>query len=697
MRVRPYLEAKSKKRVSGMRWIFRLFFLLIILVAVAVVSILLLPADRIAKLASEQISNATGRQVTMTGDTAITFYPILGVRTGKVTVANADWSNQGPMFTAESLKVGVKAEALWGGEIRITGLEAIGPKVHLERAADGRVNWELGVDGVAPSGQQPTGEAAEGAVPAQASRLSLTLDRAVIENATLIYDDHATGERTEMSGMRLDLRWPDFEGRATFDATVRPAGEAVRVTGYLDRVGDFIDGAVTQTELDVSLPGGDISFAGDVSVDPQASGTVSVKLSDTNRALAALGQPPADIPAGFGRSIDAKAQMTFTSNQTLSLRDLILDLGGNRMSGSVDLALAGDKPNIKAQLNAGALDLRTLTGGGSTGSASNGASSGSNGGSSGGTAATGSGWSTAPIDASALGLANAEIALSADSINTGDLKIGATRTKLTLDRSRLVFELRDVQAYDAKITGQFVLNNRSGLSVGGNMNIVGINLETFLTDAADVSSFSAKADASFKFLGSGQSQHAIMNSLSGDGRVKTGRGVISGFDLDRLMRTGNGSGGTTVFDEMSASYTMQNGFLQNDDLKMSLPLARAEGKGAVGVGARTINYLFTPVLLEGENSKGLAIPVRIKGSWDNPSILPDLGKAIDLNLKEEKEKLEQKAKEELKKLEEDAEKEIKRTVEKELGVEIQEGQKIEDALQKTLEEEALKGLKKLFD
>ena len=274
----------------------------------------------------------------------------------------------------------------------------------------------------------------------------------------------------------------------------------------------------------------------------------------------------------------------------------------------------------------------------------------------------------------------------ADSIDLGDLKLGTTRTLMTLDRSRAVFSLRELRAYDGLITGEFVANNRSGLSVGGTMKAEGLNLERFLADAMDITRFAASASGEVEFLGVGNSVHAIMNSLSGKGALRTGRGVISGIDLDRLMRAGDVSGGTTVFDTMSASFTMDQGNLYNRDLAMSLPLARAEGTGRVGLGARDIDYLFTPVLLEGDNSRGLAIPVRIEGPWASPRIKPDLEKALDLNLKAEREELEQKAEERL-----------EREVQKRLDVTPQEGQSVEDAVKDKLKDKAERKLRKLFD
>ena len=665
-----------------MRWVIRLVALVVVLAVVAIASFFLLPSDRIARIAADQITSATGRQVTMSGDTTISFYPVLGVSTGAVTVANADWSTSGPMLTAESLKIGVEPTALFGGDIRITGLEAVKPEILLERATDGRVNWELGVEGVAASGQAPEGQVA------RSERLSLTLDRALITKAALSYVDHATSERFDLRDMSLDLRWPDYNGAATFEASASLAGQPVNLAGQLEKVGNFIDGGVSDLQAKVVASGGVVSFDGRAGAQPQVGGRLTADLDNTAAFLAAFGVSGVDIPQGLGRAVSLSSDLTLTPDMRLSLRDTTLGLDQNRLTGAADIHLGGAKPQVNAQLNADALDFSALAA-----SSSGGADSGGTGGG----AVPAGGWPTTPIDASALALADAEVALVASSVDLGDFKLGKTRSLITLDRSRAVFELRELRAYSGLITGQFVMNNRSGLSVGGQMTAADIDLKSFLTDAVDISRFATTGDAEVSFLGVGQSLHAIMNSLKGDGSIKTGRGVISGIDLDRLMRSGDFGDGTTVFDSLSASFTMQQGNLFNSDLLLGLPLARARGEGRIGLGARDIDYLFTPTLLEGENRKGLAIPVRVRGPWSNPKITPDLEQALDLNLKAEKEKLEQKVREERKKLEAQAEEEVNKAIEKELGVTVQEGQSLEDAFKKKLEDEAAKGLLKLFE
>lgn len=645
-----------------MRWIVRLIGLVIVVVVVAVGSLLLLPGDRIAQVAVDQIRAQTGREVTLSGGTEVSFYPVLGVATGPMEIGNAPWSDAGPMMRAEALKVGVDPIAMIRGDIRITGLELRSPRILLERAADGRVNWELGVEGVAPSGQEG----------ARSARLALYLDRALITDGVLRYADRGSGEETVMEGLSLDLRWADYEGAAEFDAGLRPAGEAVTVSGRIDRFAQFINGDASGLSLQVAAAGGEIGLSGQASLEPMIAGRIEGELPDTAAFMAALGQPGVSLPQGLGRRAALSANLNLTpDDMRLSLREASLTLDNNRLSGAMDVFTAQTPPRVVGQLSAGALDLSALGGGDAPAS---------------GAGAATAGWSTAPIDASALSLVNGEFDLRAESVLVGGLSLNRTHIGATLDRARAVVTLRDVAAYDGTLRGEVVANNRSGLSVGGDLRAQGVGLQGLLSDMAGLSRFTGAADAQVSFLGAGASVDAIMRSLSGQGTLSTGRGTIQGIDLDKLFRSGDVSGGTTVFDSMTASFTIEDGVLRNDDLLMSLPVITARGEGRIGLGARDVNYLFTPRSGGADGAGGIAIPVRIEGPWANPSIRPDMKALIDENLEEEKKAAEEKARDKL-----------NEAVEKKLGVTPEEGESIEDAIKNKAEDklkDALKGLLK---
>ncbi|WP_412565404.1 AsmA family protein [Thalassobius sp. MITS945101] len=641
-----------------MRWLFRLIGIVVLLAVVLVAGLLMLPGDKIAKVALDQIEAQTGRAVTLKGETRLSYYPVLGARTGALEIANADWSHTGPLLTAEGLKVGVDLTALLAGDIKITGLELLSPAVLLERHSDGRANWEIGVDGIAPSGQAFTGSS---------NALALSLDRALIAGGSLRYLDHGTGTDLLVEDLALDLSWPVYRGKAGFALSARPAGmEEIAVQGEVADLAALIEGQVTKVTATASLPETVAQFSGLVGLPSQLQANVSFSTTNSAVAFAALGIPDVQLPQGLGQVAQVSGNVTVTDGTQLSLREASLRLDQNSFTWAADLDLSGPRPNLTARFSGGALDFSQL-GGGET------------------TAGEGSvlqdGWSKAPIDASALALLNEQVSLTAPSLKLPGLNFDRLELRADLDRSRLVVALKELSGYGGGFAGQVVANNRSGLSVGGDVRATGVDMQSLLGDLIGVTRFTGQADAHVAYLGVGQSLHQIMHSLSGDGALNMGRGTIEGIDLDSLMRQGLVTGGTTVFDSLTATFTMQNGDLNNPDLLLQLPVVNATGMGRVGLGNMDIDYLFTPQIGSLENQGGLAIPVRIKGPWAAPKVWPDLEKAIDLNLKEEKAK---------------AKAELENKVSKELGLDQQDGESLEDAAKRKLEEEVLKGLGNLF-
>jgi AsmA protein len=659
--------------MSGMKWIGRIVGALLLIVVILVGALFFLPADRIARIAAEQIRAQTGRDVKITGDVSMTLWPVLGVSAGGLEVGNADWARQGAMLNAQNVAIGIDASALLTGEIKITNIEATSPTIRLESRKDGRASWVF---------TNATGDAAiETEVSPDRAPQAFSLQRLSVTDATLIYDAEGS-DLVSYSGVDLALDWPERLGAADIRATLRPAGTDVGVVARIDGFAGFIAGQVQPVVAKITTAGGVLSLNGRASTAGDVAGRMGLKLSDTDKFLRSLGLGGADLPRGLGRSVDMTADVTLTSDRRLSLRGLEADLGGNTVTGAADISLNGT-PQINAQLSAGDLDL--------TGATQGDASGGSSGSSS--TAPVGSGWSKAGIDASGLAAFNGEIALTASSVDLGSFKLGKTRALVKNERSRAVFELREIQAYSGTVSGEFVMNNRGGLSVGGKIFASNISVQDVLRDALAMERLTGSGDAELSFLSSGSSVDAIMRGLSGKGAVRLGKGTIQGLDLNTLMGSGKGDGGTTVFDSLGATFTIAAGNLRNDDLLFTLPNYEARGKGRVGLGTQDIDYLFTPTALRANSGKGIAIPVSVKGPWSNPRIKPDLEAAINLNFAEEKAKLEQKAKD----LERQAKDRAQQKLEEKLGVVTQEGQSVEEAVKDKLEDKLKSELFKLFD
>ena len=254
-----------------------------------------------------------------------------------------------------------------------------------------------------------------------------------------------------------------------------------------------------------------------------------------------------------------------------------------------------------------------------------------------------------------------------------------------IDRARAVLTLQPLTVFGGTVQGELVANNRSGLSVGGKLRADGIEMQQMLGQLAGIERLSGKAAGDLEFLGVGASVDAIMRSLKGGGGLRMGRGVIAGIDLDQLLRAGGGIGGTTVFDSLTASYVIDKGDLLNDDLALQLSRFTADGAGRIGLGARDIDYLFTPVKLSDASGRQLAVSARIVGPWANPKIRAELNQALQGELDARRDELEQRAKDK-----------AKEKLQEELGVTVQDGQSVEDALKDRVEDEAKKQLLRLL-
>lgn len=664
-----------------MRWLIRSVMALGLLAFLAVAALFLVPAERIAGLATDRFETITGRTLRIEGTVRPTIWPTLGVRTGKIVISNADWSDEPQMLTAEALDIGIDMAALWGGEVRVTGLRAIRPRLVLERATDGRENWVFGGSG---GGTAAPGMAGEGT--------PFTLDLAEVQGAEVLFIDHAAGQRFGASAIDATLRVPSFTGPAQVELTGRMNGTPMALKATVAEFAGFLEGRAVGMTLALTSGPARLSFDGRAGHAPLAAqGRLDADLGDMQAAASLAGMARPDLPQGFGaRAVSVAGDLTLTAAETLHLRKARLGLDGNTLQVDADLALSGPRPSVSAQVPAGVLDFSGLSGG-------------QGGGASGGAQATG--WPREAIDVSGLSAMDATVALSAEGVDLGMMRFGPSRAKLTLDRGRAVFDLRQIAAYDGAISGQFVVNGRGGLSVGGDLTLQGLSMQPLLTDLGGYDRLIGRGDMGLKFLAVGNSVDALMRSLSGNGTLALGKGELRGLDVAGMLRALDpgfvGEGQKTIFDAASASFAIEKGVMANEDLALTAPYLTARGAGRIDLGQRLLDYRLRPTALAAaDGTGGVMVPLLITGTWAAPKFRLDLEGITRERLEEEAKALEARAKAEAKEAETRAKAELERRATEDLGVTRQEGESLEDAARRraeeVVEEEAGRLLRGLF-
>ena len=655
-----------------MRWVVRLAFALVALVILGAGLVFLIPAEKIAGLAVGKFKDMTGRELVIAGSIRPTVWPVLGVKTGAVQMANAEWSDEGPMFQAEALEIAVDMAALLGGEVKVTAVEAVGLRLVLERAKDGRENWVFGGGGAA--GNVTANSPGVGA--------PFTLGRAVVSDGVATFIDHKAGTRQELTGISLTTAIPDFDGPVDLSLSASCNGQAFEAQAKIGAFRDFLDGKVVPLGLTLTAGKADIGFNGRAGWNPLAAeGDVVADLATLAEVAALAGAAAPALPQDLGAGgVSVKGALTLTDAGSAHLRGGTVTLDDTVLATDADWTMGEARPKLSAKVLAGALNLRGLTG-----------SAGQGGGNGGGAATPG--WPKDRIDVSGLGALDASIALTAESVDLGLMKLGETRLAVTIDRARAVFDIRRIAAYDGTLSGQFVVNGRKGLSVGGDLGFADMALQPLLMDFAGYDRLLGKGDLRLKFLGIGNSLDEIMQGLEGSGSFALGKGELRGLDVAGMLRTLDtgyvGEGQKTIFDSVGGSFTVNQGVLEN-------AFATLKGAGKVGLGARNLNYRLKATAMLDDQGGGITAPLLIKGPWADPQFSLDLEALANEQLAEEKAALEAAAKAKAAELEAEA----KAKLEEELGVVVQDGESLEDALQRRGEEvitdEAAKALEKLL-
>lgn len=666
-----------------MRWIVRAGITLAVVVLLAVGLMAMVPSERIAGTLSAQFEAMTGRKMQLSGEVTPRLWPSLGVTTGPVSIANADWAESDqPLFRAKSLSIDVNLGALLGGEVRILGLSAEQPEINLERDPDGQENWAFAASTAG----------AEGGVPAPAT--GFTLDQGSITAGQVRFNDRQAGRVIALDAVTARLAIPDFSGPFTLNASALSGGQAVQLDLTGGVFSAFALGRVVPMTASLVAGGSFVSFEGRAGYSPLAAeGSLAANLSDLPALGALFGADLSRPGVGLGHDkLQVTGTLTLDGTGAAFLRGGAITADTNLLKGDLDLLPGEVRPILKGQLASGPIVIGT------------GADGEMGGGQAGGMAAAG--WPEGEIDVSFLAATDAEIAVSAPSVNLGVLKLGQTSARITLDRSRAVIDIREMQAYEGQVTGDFVINGRGGLSVGGRLTFAGLQTQPLLVDLAGWDRLVATGDVELEFLGVGNSIDAIMKSLKGKGALELGQGELRGLDIAGMLKTLDlsyvGEGQKTVFDGLAGTYTLAEGVLTNSDLKLVAPFLTASGQGEIGLGERSLNYRLRPTALSAEDgSGGVMVPLLVTGPWSDPQFRLDLESIAREKMEAEARAVAARLEAEAKAAEEAAKAELDRRLREELGVEAAPEESLEDAAERrareALEEQARRALEEILN
>jgi AsmA protein len=628
---------------------------IVLVIAAAIAVPLFIPLDTYKAKIVALVKSETGRDLKIAGPVHFSLFPSVALEANDVSLSNPPGAASPNMVQLKTLEVELKLFPLLHGGLEISQFKLVQPVIALEVDKQGKPNWAFTPAAPAAQPAAPSAPAASSS-SSGANFSAISLGDVSISDGQASYLDQRTGEKKQLTGINMTLSLPSLDEPFTAKGAAVWDGEKATLAVQIDKPGTLQRGGASPVAITFAANPINFAFKGDATGAALSKLTGGIDLSIPSvRGLAKWAGVAFDAPGtGFG-------QMTLSGKidkdgQKIAFSNAVIALDAIKATGALSVDTGGAKPVLAGRLDVDKLDVNPYlppeNKGGSTSAPSSTSARSSGGAAAGGGGAAApaasstksSGWSDAPIDMSPLKLANADFDLTANAILYRKIAVGKSALALHLKDGRFEADLSQIALYQGKGQGKFTADGSGAIpAIAMNFNLSGVAIQPLAKDAADFDKLSGTGSIVIDVSGHGKSQREIVNSLSGKGSLNLANGKIEGVNLMAFTKnvtsalTGAiGGSNATDFGALTGTYTITNGILKNNDLKLTSSEVPMTGAGTVDLPARTVNYRLTP------NVAGLlAVPVDITGPWDNLSYRPDLagiakglakdpGKALDV-------------------------------------------------------------------
>jgi AsmA protein len=636
------------------------------IVGIIVVVLLALPfvipvaayKDRIV----DAVKSATGRDFAINGAVSLSLLPSVALEVNDVSFGNAPGASDKTMARLAKLELKVGTFALIRGQISVDALVLDDPQIALEVDKQGRPNWQFAAP-AAPS-QATAPPAASGAAPAAKPPAAPPSSTAAapppagggagfleevhlgdirLVNGTVTYFDARSGKKQQLAKINAKLSLPGLDSPMQLSGSADWNSKTVELALDLSQPRQFLDGTKSPVSLNLSAPTVKFAFKGDIASANQLSlvGTTTLDIPSMRDLAVWTGATLPPTSGGLGPlKIDGKLDLA-GSKVAFSGAQIALD--AIKAKGDLLVDATGAKPYIKAGLDVDKLDLNPYL----PPAPAKGAAAPVPGPAAGASpptpakpaAGAASGWSDDPIDMSGLNAANADLALTVGGIVLHKITIGQSALAIQLKDGKLAADLSKMELYGGSGTAKVDLDGAAAPpALPAPFNLAKVQAQPLLSDAMDFDRLSGSANGDVALTSHGKSQRQLVGALGGKGAVQFLDGAIKGINLSAIFRNPVGSlldansqkSEQTDFSQLTGTFTIANGIVENKDLLLKSPLFDVNGTGTVDLPQQIVNYHIEP-------PAAIPVAVQVDGPWSdikyrpqpNAALLKQPGKALE--------------------------------------------------------------------
>jgi AsmA protein len=617
------------------------------------------------------VQRATGRQLTLDGDLGLELFPTIRIAVGGASLSNAPGFGSEPMARIGSAELSLGLLPLLSRRIEISNAHLEGLTLNLARDARGRNNWQDIGGGTAAAGGEGGSAAGD---------LELGVGAIDVADAHIVWSDAAAGSRWELTDFGLQARGfgPGKRFPLRMQFALAGADVAVKVDADTQATLTLASNEYRLDDLDVTVdgsgagwPGGPsqahlkfaslvanlgaetldlggltvdflgLSVAGSLKGEKLFSslaltGAVDIREFAPRAVLERFGVKLETADADVLKRASAKANLLYNSSQ-IGLRDMQLKLDDSQLAGRVALEgarltydLAVDDINVDRYLppsdtskgDEGSLDEVDL-----------------------------------PLDA--LRGLDARGNLKLGRTKFGGLTLTNAVFGLTADNGALRLT-PSAQLYGGKMAGEIRMQvEGEAARVTLQQSLDGVDVAMLGEDLLGSQDITGTGNVKLNLVAAGSNLGAMRRGLDGDVAFTITDGSLEGLDLWYELRRARarldkaaiperpGGMPRTTFASLSATGTVEDALLTNRDLSGKLDFMAVTGAGTVNLLNDAVDFDLKATFVDGPALQsdpdmvkyaGATVPLRVTGTIDAPSVLPDFGAIVKARVQQEVDK-----------------------------------------------------------
>lgn len=566
----------------------------------------------------EIVEESTGRELQIAGDLEFALSLVPTVVVEDVKFSNASWGTKPEMLSLNRFEVEVALLPLLSGNIQVNRVILLDPEILLETNKKGTANWTFS--------SKKTEKKSESSKTESASIPGIVINEVQIENASVIYLDGVTGQKTELVIDEITAGSDSSDDPLSLIMELAYNDIPVSIKGQLGSVNQLTSNESYPVDLAIEVADAKLGINGQIKKPMKGQG-IDLGIQFEVDSLSNLSELAGGELPDFG-------PITLTTKLidgagAYSLKSLVMKAGNTDLSGDVTVSALAKQPAITATLKSNLIDLTELAGDEEQAEAEKKERL----------------FSSDPLPLEALKAINANVSIDVKQIKTSGLALADTVVKVSLKDGNLSVKPLTTLVAGGKLAGDVTLNTKGKAAVlSTNLNILGLEPNQ-LTDLDDKLS-GAKTDVNINVKGSGESVSQIMAGLNGKLLVKVGEGKITdsltgALGADMLAETMSmlnpfsKSSDGTVLNCAVVNFDIKNGLATTDQgIAISTNQMNIIGSGTINLDSEALDIGIKPEAKEGLGiSAGqLASLVRVGGTLANPKPTTDVGEALSTGL-----------------------------------------------------------------